>query len=761
MRNETLVRVVSAIRNLSAAKRQGETKMLRLLERLKIWYLVPILMLVVLAVRGTPTYAQTTHPPLAFPFSAGHEWKIAPRGGYNNGAKHIGYAMYALDFQRKDEATGGGLVLAPTDAFYIRLQGNQVNGPKCMDLAIAEVSSTAWLWLEICHVDFESYLTNGSLVVKGQVLGTVATDDCGGYCILPHIHIAAHVSPKDNPWSGGPRDPVPFVPEYNLVLDGNPFYPDGSENQYGTYCCYQSSQVPACMLPSTATTGGAHVARVFVSSSDICQPGGGDTIPPETSASLSGTVGNNGWHVSPVSGVLSASDNEGVAGTFYQVNAGSTVEANSFSLNGDGIYEVCYWSVDVNGNVESARCVEIKIDQTPPVTTGTATGPRDINGIFRDNVTATISATDNLSGVDFTECSFDNKATWQTLIGGTITFNGNGVYQFFCRATDVAGNVGEALDSGPIIINMYVVFNRSATNGFRMDRNTGTTITGDIYSEGSATLTSNTGVDILGTIEVVNGSYSQNSSNNNVNVGSVLLNAQHVDGISYPFSYYWERCTSVYSGGLELYDVGQEMNGVVCVNGDLSVHTVNVTGDVTFVVNGSIYFGPTCGWFYTNDPDNGMLMFAIGNITLAGNCYDLLGLVYAPSGSIVNRSTDTRTRGSYVGDHVEFYRSTGVELAYDAAFEAGTFELPLDNASFADPSGNPVNPVPATATPLPSPTATITPTPTRTSTPTKTPTFTKTPTKTRTPTRTPTRTKTPTSTRTPTRTPSPTRTPTP
>lgn len=414
--------------------------------------------------------------------------------------------------------------------------------------------------------------------------------------------------------------------------------------------------------------------------------GSSDITPPETQLSFSPPDGNNGWHVSPVSGVLSASDNEGVAHTYYQVNAGSTVEASSFSLTEDGIYDVCYWSVDVNGNVESAKCAQIFLDQTPPVTTGTATGPRDINGIFRDNVTATISATDNLSGVDFTQCSFDNKATWQTLIGATIAFNGNGVYQFFCRSQDIAGNVGESLDSGPIIINMYAVFNRSATTGFRMDRNTNITVNGDVYSEGSVVFTSNTTVSIPGTIEIVNGTLSKNSTNTNVNVGNVVLNAAHVDGISYPLAYYWQRCTSVYPNGLTLKDVSKQMNGIVCVTGTFTSYAVNVTGDVTFVVKGNIVFKPTCGWYKTNDPDNGMIMYATGSITLAGNCYDLLGLIYAPNGTITNQSTDTRIRGSIVANQVKFYKATGVTLTYDAAFAAGTFALPLDNPAFADPS---------------------------------------------------------------------------
>lgn len=462
--------------------------------------------------------------------------------------------------------------------------------------------------------------------------------------------------------------------------------------------------------------------------------GGGDNIPPETSVYYKSPDGNNGWYISSVNLTLTTFDDSGVAHTYYQINNGKINEGTSIDLTSDAIYNVCFWSVDTYGNTESQKCIQIKIDKTPPVTTGTATAPRDINGIFRDSVTATINATDNLSGVDFTQCSFDNQATWQTLTNPNITLSGSGVYQFFCKTTDIAGNVGVPLDSGPIIINKYLVFNSGPTQGFRLYKNTNVQMNGDVYSEGVDDITGNTGVHLNGNMYVVNNAGS--TSSGNVDTTMNIVSASHVDGIFYPFAYYWQRCNTVYSNSLTLYDVGQQISGVICVNGDLNVYTVNVVGDVTFVVNGNINFQPTQGYFYTTDPNNGMLFYASGNITLGGNGHSLLGLVFAPYGSIIDKSTDTTKNGSYVGKHVELNKATGVTLTYSAAFAPGTFSLPVTNVAFADPNGTSANPVPTLApTSTPTPTATLQPTATFTSTPVPfTPTPTRTPTRTPTPT---------------------------
>lgn len=450
-----------------------------------------------------------------------------------------------------------------------------------------------------------------------------------------------------------------------------------------------------------------------------------DIVPPTTVANVPAPDGNNGWFVNPLTVTLTATDNVGVANTYYRINGGEFVAGTSISLVNDGIYTIEYYSTDVNSNTEQVQSVMVYLDQTPPETAGTVTGPRDVNGLFRDNVVADIMATDNLSGVDFTRCSYDNKVSWQTLVGTQIFLNGNGVYQFYCQSQDVAGNVEPVpLDSGPIIINMYLIY---AANGSSdpdtpsfLLRSTGnyTTLTGDIYSQGLVELSRNTSATINGTIEtgvlpaVV-------TSNTGSNFGPIVPIDVYVPALSYPFGYYWQRCDQVYENGLELNSVGVGIQGVICVVGTLDVTAVNVIGDVTFVVYGTIEFNPTASEFITNDPDNGMLMYAAGDIHLHGTGTSLMGLVYTP-GTIYQSGTSMTVRGSYVASRVIIDRATGFNMSYEAAFAAQTFPLPLGNLSFADPAeslgipGPNVNGLPV---PEPSPEPTSTPTPTNTPVP--------------------------------------------
>ena len=94
-----------------------------------------------------------------------------------------------------------------------------------------------------------------------------------------------------------------------------------------------------------------------------------DTIDPVTTATLSGTEGNNGWYKSDVQVSLSAYDEggSGLAGTFYAIDVGPPIPYGPlFFVLSDGIHTVSYWSTDVAGNEEAAKTVVIRIDTTPP-----------------------------------------------------------------------------------------------------------------------------------------------------------------------------------------------------------------------------------------------------------------------------------------------------------------------------------------------------------------------------------------------------------
>ncbi|MCB9430942.1 MAG: fibronectin type III domain-containing protein [Ardenticatenaceae bacterium] len=182
--------------------------------------------------------------------------------------------LYGLDFVRADGNTASDLALSPTNGI---LSWINTTASKCIDISIAQVSSTDDLFLEICHVSLESYLSNGSPLVKAQVLGPPATDGCGGYCSTIHIHIAPFIGKRGNPWV----DPtsmtaVPFVPEYGLELDGHSFHPNGTDDQYGGTQGYYSSIgfiCPPLSLLSDQCGGGADL-----NPPDLLSPNNGEIL---------------------------------------------------------------------------------------------------------------------------------------------------------------------------------------------------------------------------------------------------------------------------------------------------------------------------------------------------------------------------------------------------------------------------------------------------------------------------------------------------
>lgn len=94
-----------------------------------------------------------------------------------------------------------------------------------------------------------------------------------------------------------------------------------------------------------------------------------DLVPPETSISIVGTQGTNGWYKSDVTVSLSATDdNSGVLETRYSLDSGSTFVLYTvpFAIAQEGTTHVQYYSVDNAGNNEIPNIQEIKIDKTAP-----------------------------------------------------------------------------------------------------------------------------------------------------------------------------------------------------------------------------------------------------------------------------------------------------------------------------------------------------------------------------------------------------------
>ncbi len=132
-----------------------------------------------------------------------------------------------------------------------------------------------------------------------------------------------------------------------------------------------------------------------------------DATPPVTSRSPLST-----WFATPVTLTLSATDEGGVAATYYFFGtAAPQLYSAPIVLSAEGSTELTFYSVDYSGGTETAVVSSIGLDFTPPATVSDA--PLDWQN---EAVSVLLTAVDPLSGV---------ASTWYALDGGTqVPFSG-------------------------------------------------------------------------------------------------------------------------------------------------------------------------------------------------------------------------------------------------------------------------------------------------------------------------------------------------
>jgi len=173
-----------------------------------------------------------------------------------------------------------------------------------------------------------------------------------------------------------------------------------------------------------------------------------DTVSPTTSVSLAGTSGSNGWWRSSVTVTLSATDPSPSSGGLtirYRVDNGSwTVYSGAFSVTGDGIHTVHFYTTDAAGNAEVQRSTEVRIDTTNPSATADAQPATRATRTF-DVGWSGSDATSGLASVRL-YYSTDGGSTWiefgSGFTGSPIGFTApsDGTFRFSVRALDNAGN---------------------------------------------------------------------------------------------------------------------------------------------------------------------------------------------------------------------------------------------------------------------------------------------------------------------------------
>lgn len=163
-----------------------------------------------------------------------------------------------------------------------------------------------------------------------------------------------------------------------------------------------------------------------------------DGTAPTTTHVLTGTLGENGWYVSPVDVGLSAFDAlSGVDHTTYRVNSGAWQSGTALHLTAAGVYTVEYRSLDRAGNEEAPHPLPVKIDSAPPTTSLSLEGTAGLNGWYVSPVTVTFLVEDSVSGPAATHYRLDGGA-WQS--GPSLLIDNDGIHELEYYSVDRAGN---------------------------------------------------------------------------------------------------------------------------------------------------------------------------------------------------------------------------------------------------------------------------------------------------------------------------------
>lgn len=172
-----------------------------------------------------------------------------------------------------------------------------------------------------------------------------------------------------------------------------------------------------------------------------------DVRAPETTISAIPNLpdGKNGWYVHDIGINVSAVDDlTGIENIQCRVNGGPwSFYVNQFFVTTEKVDNLieCF-ATDKYGNIENIKSITLKLDKTAPISTNQLTGTSGNHNWFKSDVTVNLSATDNVSGVDYIEYNLDG-AGW-THYSTPFTISVEGIHNVQYRASDIAGNLETA-----------------------------------------------------------------------------------------------------------------------------------------------------------------------------------------------------------------------------------------------------------------------------------------------------------------------------
>ena len=171
------------------------------------------------------------------------------------------------------------------------------------------------------------------------------------------------------------------------------------------------------------------------------------TSPPgttdlETTVSLSGTLGTNGWYQSIVSVSFSTNDfGRGVNATYYRFGASGvwTKYASPFVISDEANSTVDFFSIDNSSVVERAKNATVRIDRVAPILSINEMAEPEVDV---DHLEISWVCSDVTSGLDRIEVSLDGGTFVEINLQLSHYFSGleDGIHNVSVRAIDVAGN---------------------------------------------------------------------------------------------------------------------------------------------------------------------------------------------------------------------------------------------------------------------------------------------------------------------------------
>ncbi|MFI1223468.1 MULTISPECIES: OmpL47-type beta-barrel domain-containing protein [unclassified Streptomyces] len=183
----------------------------------------------------------------------------------------------------------------------------------------------------------------------------------------------------------------------------------------------------------------------------VAAPPTDDETPPETSATVSGEKDEAGAYLGMATVTVTASDTgSGVNTIEYATGADGAWQpyTEPVMVHEVGEHTVRYRATDRSGNVADEKSVDFTVveppsqDQTAPETSVKVEGEKNSDGAFITSARATVSATDDDSGVDKVEYSLDGGP--YLAYTAPVIVDRVGHHSVAHRATDKAGNTSEA-----------------------------------------------------------------------------------------------------------------------------------------------------------------------------------------------------------------------------------------------------------------------------------------------------------------------------